>query len=123
MKNAENEDIVEKDLTAFRVTSEKLKNWSVAAWFNDWETYEELNEANDWYAEQHSRMRNFVETTEQWLSSANNKIEENLDSRSLASKLTGSSRRSKASSSKFTDRNWKKVRKAKLAVAEAREKT
>ena len=68
-------------------------------------------------------MRNFVETTEQWLSSANNKIEENLDSRSLASKLTGSSRRSKASSSKFTDRNWKKVRKAKLAVAEAREKT
>ena len=64
MENAENVDIVEKDLTAFRVTSEELKK-SVAALFNDLETDEELNVANDWYAEQLSHMSKFVETTEQ----------------------------------------------------------
>ena len=37
MENAENVDIVEKDLTAFRVTSEELKK-SVAALLNDLET-------------------------------------------------------------------------------------
>ena len=85
MENAENVDIVDKDLTAFSVTSEELKK-SVAALFNDLET-DELNVANDWYAEKLSRMSNFVETTEQWISSAKNKVEENLESRSLASKL------------------------------------
>ena len=119
MENAENVDIVEKDLTPFRVTSEELKK-SVAALFNDLETDEELNVANYWYAEQLSRMSNFVETTEQWISSAKNKIEENLESRSIASKLTGSSRRSKASSSKFSVASGRAKEKAKVAEIRAK---
>ena len=119
MKNAEKVDIVERDLTAFRVTSEELKK-SVAALFNDLETDEELKVANDWYAEQLSRMSNFVETTEQWISSAKNKIEENLESRSLASKLTGSSRRSKGSSSKFSVASGREKEKAKAAEIRAK---
>ena len=119
MENAENVDIVEKDLPAFRVTSEELKK-SVAALFNDSETDEELNVANDWYAEQLSRMSNFIETTEQWISSAKNKIEENLESRSVASKLTGSSRRSKASSSKFSAASGRAKEKAKAAEIRAK---
>ena len=119
MENVENVDIVEKDLTAFRVTPEELKK-SVAALFNDLETDEELSVANDWYAKQHSRMSNFVETTEQWISSAKNKIEENLESRSLASKLTGSSRRSKASSSKFFVASGRAKEKAKAAEIRAK---
>ena len=118
MENAENVDIVEKDLTAFRVTSEELKK-SVAALL-DLEMDEELNVANDWYAEQLSRMSNFVETTEQWISSAKNKIEENLESRSIASKLTGSSRRSKASSSKFSVASGRAKEKAKAAEIRAK---
>ena len=112
MENAENVDMQEKDLTPFGVTCEELKK-SVAALFNDLETDEELNVGNDWYAEQHSRMSNFVETPR--ISSAKNKIEENLDSRSLVSKGTGSSRRSKASSSKFSVASGRAKEKAKRA--------
>ena len=117
MENVENVDIVEKDLTAFCVTSEELKK-SVAALFNDLETDEELNVVNNWYAEQQSHMSNFVETTEQWISSTKNKIEENLESRSLAAKLTGSSRHSKASSSKFSVASGRAKEKAKAAEIE-----
>ena len=112
MKNAENVDMLEKDLTPFGVTCEELKK-SVAALFNDLETDEELNVGNDWYAEQHSRMNNFVETPR--ISSAKNKIEENLAIRSLVSKGTGSSRRSKASSSKFSVASGRAKEKAKTA--------
>ena len=58
-------------------------------------------------------MSNFVETTR--ISSAKNKIEENVDSQSLASKGTGSSRRSKASSSKFSVASGRAKEKVKAA--------
>ena len=84
-ESADNVDIVERDLAAFRVTDEEMKK-AVAALLHDLETDEELNVANDWYAEQYNRMNNFIETTERWISSAKKKIEENLDSSSTCTK-------------------------------------
>ena len=67
-----------------------------------------------------SRMSNFIETTKQWISSAKNKIKENLESCSVASKLTGSSRCSKASSSKFSVASGRAKEKAKAAEIRAK---
>ena len=45
----ENVDVVERNLTSFRITVEELKT-CVAALLNDLETEDDLNIANDWYA-------------------------------------------------------------------------
>ena len=54
------------------------------------------------------------------ISSAKNKMEENLDNRSVAVKLTGSSQRSKASSSKFSVASGRAKEKAKAAEIRAK---
>ena len=118
-ENAENVDVVENILAAFRITCEELK-LAVAALLSDLETDEELNVANDWYAEQYSRANNIIETTEQWISSAKNKIEDSLESRSTSTRHTGSSRRSKASSSKSSIASGRAKEKAKAAELKAK---
>jgi len=70
--NEENVNVVERNLTSFRVTVEEFKG-SVAALLGDLETDEELNVANDWYADQSKQINDFIEKTVRWISSAKEK--------------------------------------------------
>ena len=73
----ENVDVVERNLTAFRVTVEELRR-SVAVLLDDLEgEAERLNVANDWYAERSKQISDFIEKTVRWISSAKDVIEEN----------------------------------------------
>ena len=95
----ENVDVVERNLTAFRVIVEELRR-SVAVLLDDLEgEAEQLNIANDWYAERSKQISDFIEKTVRWISSAKDVIEESLDVRSrVSSKPTRTSHRSHASS-------------------------
>lgn len=98
-KTANMDDVnsVENELSAFRATSEELRK-VVAALMDDLENEEDVNAASDWYAKQSTEMIDFIEQAERWISSAKEKIENSLDSRSNCSNLTGSSRLTKGSS-------------------------
>ena len=95
----ENVDVVERNLIAFRVTVEELRR-SVAVLLDDLEgEAEQLNIANDWYAERSKQISDFIEKTVRWISSAKDVIEESLDVRSrVSSRPTRTSHRSHASS-------------------------
>ena len=59
----ENVDVVERNLTAFRVTVGELRR-SVAVLLDDLEgEAEQLNIANDWYAERSKQISDFIEKT------------------------------------------------------------
>ena len=73
IKNTDNVNTVESELSTFRATSEEMKK-AVATLMNDLETEEDLDVASDWYALQSSQMIDFIETTEQWISSTKEKI-------------------------------------------------
>ena len=92
-------DVVERNLTAFRVTVEEIRR-SVAVLLDYIEgEAEQLNVANDWYAEKSKQISDFIEKTVRWISSAKDVIEENLDVRSrVSSRPTRTSHRSHASS-------------------------
>ena len=62
-------DVVERNLTSFRITVEELKTCA-AALLNDLETEDDLNIANDWYAKQSEKINDFIEKTVRWISSA-----------------------------------------------------
>ena len=96
-KNTDNVNTVESELSTFR-----------AAPMNDLETDEDLDVASDWYALQSGHMIDFIETTEQWMSSAKEKILNSLDDRSECWRHSGSSRRSKASSTSIASGRRKK---------------
>ena len=93
--------VVESELSAFRATSEELRK-AVAVLMNDLVNPEDLDVANDWYAVQSSRMVDFMDRIEHWISSTKEKILNSLESRSDCSKHSGSSRRTKASSRSST---------------------
>ena len=95
----ENVDVVERNLTAFRVTVEELRR-SVAVLLDDLEgEAEQLNIANDWYAKRSKQISDFIEKTVRWISSAKDVIEESLYVRSrVSSRPTRTSHRSHASS-------------------------
>ena len=96
--NEENVDVVERNLTSFRITVEEFKR-CVAALLDDLETEEELSVANDWYAEQNEHINVFIEKVMRWISSAKETIEQNLENRSQASsKHTRTSHHSQTSS-------------------------
>ena len=82
--NEENVNVVERNLTSFRVTVEEFKG-SVAALLGDLETDEELNVANDWYADQSKQINDFIEKTVRWISSAKETIEHSLEVKSQTS--------------------------------------
>ena len=64
-------DVVERSLAAFRVTVEELTR-CVAVLLDDLEGDgdQELNVANDWYAEKSKQISDFIEKTVRWISSA-----------------------------------------------------
>ena len=115
--NEENVDVVERNLTAFRVTVDELTR-SVAALLEDLEgDGEQLSVANDWYSEKSNQISDFIEKTVRWISSAKDVIEENLEVRSRAgSRRTQASHRSHASSrsSITTSRAKEKAKAAEL---------
>ena len=80
----ENVDVVERNLTSLGITVEELKT-CVAALLNDLETEDDLNVANDWYAQQSDKINDFIEKTVRWISSAKEAIEESLETRSQVS--------------------------------------
>ena len=82
--NEENVNVVERNLTSFRVTVEEFKG-SVAALLRDLETDEELNVANDWYADQSKQINDFIEKTVRWISSAKETIEHSFEVKSQTS--------------------------------------
>ena len=79
---------------------------------NDLETEEDLDVASDWYPLQSGHMIDFIETTEQWMSSAKEKILNSLDDRSECWRHSGSSRSSKASSTSIASGRAKERVKA-----------
>ena len=116
--NEENVNVVEGNLTSFRITVEELKR-CVAALLGDLETQDELNIANDWYAEQNNQINDFVEKTLRWISAAKENIEQGLEDGSLASsRHTRSSHRSNTSSkpSIATSRAKEKAKAAELTA-------
>ena len=90
---------------------------AVATLMNDLGTEEDLDVASDWYALQSGHMIDFIETTEQWMSSAKEKIMNSLDDRSECSRRSGSSRRSKASSTSVASGRAKERAKAAELMA------
>ena len=120
--NEENVDVVERNLTAFRVTVDELTR-SVAALLEDLEgDGEQLSVANDWYSEKSNQISDFIEKTVCWISSAKEVIEENLEVRSRAgSRRTQASHRSHASSrSSITTSRAKENGKSGYVGAKAR---
>ena len=117
----ENVDVVERNLTAFRVTVEELTR-RVAALLDDLEGEgDQVNVANDWHAEKSKQISDFIEKTVRWISSAKEVIEQNLEVRSqVSSRRTRASHRSHASSrSSITSSRAKE--KAKVALLEQRQ--
>ena len=95
MTNEESVDVVERNLTSFRITVEELKT-SAAALLDDLETEDDFNVANVWYVEQSERIN---EKAIRWISSAKETIEHSLETRSQVSSVhSTTSRRSQASS-------------------------
>ena len=115
-KNTDNVNTVESELSTFRAASEEVKK-AVATLMNDLEPEEDLAVASDWYALQSGHMIDFIETTEQWMSSAKEKILNSLDDRSECSRRSGSSRRSKASSTSVASGRAKERAKAAEVMA------
>ena len=114
--NEENVNVVERNLTSFRVTVEEFKG-SVAALVGDLETDEELNVANDWYADQSKQINDFIEKIVRWISSAKETIEHSLEVKSqTSSKHSRTSHRSGTSSrpSIATSRAKEKAKAAEL---------
>ena len=114
--NEENVNVVERNLTSFRVTVEEFKG-SVAALLGDLETDEELNVANDWYADQSKQINDFIEKIVRWISSAKETIEHSLEVKSqTSSKHSRTSHRSGPSSrpSIATSRAKEKAKAAEL---------
>ena len=126
--NEEHVDVVERNLTAFRVTVDELTR-SVAALLEDLEgDGEQLSLANDWYSEKSNQVSDFIEKTVRWISSAKEVIEENLEVRSCAgSRRTHASHHSHVSSrSSITMSRAKEKAKAaelmaKVAMLEQRQ--
>jgi len=74
----ENVHVVERNLTAFRVTVEELTRY-VAVLLDDLEGEgDQLTVANDWYAEKSKQISDFIEKTVRWISSAKEVLEQNL---------------------------------------------
>ena len=115
-KTANTDDVnsVENELSAFRATSEELKK-VFAALMDDLENDEDVNAARDWYVKQSTEIIDFIEQTERWISSAKEKIENSLESRSNCSNLTGSSRLTKGSSTKSSIASGRAKERAKTA--------
>lgn len=84
---------------------------------NDLETEEDFDVASNWYALQSSHMIDFIETTEQWVSSTKEKILNSLENRSDCSRRSGSSRRSKESSTSVASGRAKERAKAAYLMA------
>ena len=120
-KTANTDDVnsVENELSAFRTTSEELKT-VVAALMDDLENDEDVNAASDCYVQQSTEMIDFIEQTERWISSATEKKENSLDSRSNCSNLTGSSRLTKGSSTKSSIASGRAKERAKTAELRAK---
>jgi len=109
-------NVVERNLTSFRVTVEEFKG-SVTVLLGDLETDEELNVANDWYADQGKQINDFIEKTICWISSAKETIEHSLEVKSqTSSKQSRTSHRSGTSSrpSIATSRAKEKAKAAEL---------
>ena len=87
----------------------------VAALTVDLGNDEDVNAASDWYVKQRTEMIDFIEQTERWISSAKEKIENSLDSRSNCSNLTGSSRITKGSSAKSSIASCRAKERGKTA--------
>ena len=116
--NEENVNVVERNLTSFRVTVEEFKG-SVTALLGDLETDEELNVANDWYADQSKQINDFIEKTIHWISSAKETIEHSLEVKSqTSSKHSPTSHHSGTSSgpSIATSRAKEKAKAAELTA-------
>ena len=121
-------DVVERNLTAFRVTVEELTR-CVAALLDDLKGEgDQVNVANNWYAEKSKQISGFIEKTVRRISSAKEVIEQNLEVRSqVSSRCTRASHRSHASSrSLITSSRAKEKAKAaelmaKVAMLEQRQ--
>ena len=84
--NEENVDIVERNLTLFRFSVEELKA-GFAAVLNDLESEENLGVANEWYVNLNGRINDFLDKTVLWISTAKEKIEHSLETRSQVGSL------------------------------------
>ena len=125
--NEENVNVVERNLTSFRVTVEEFKG-SVAALLGDLETDEELNVANDWYADQSKQINDFIEKTVRWISSAKETIEHSLEVKSqtsskhsLTSHHSGTSSRPSIATSRAKEKAKAAELMAKVAMLERRQ--
>ena len=58
----ENVDVVERNLTSFRISVEELKA-AFTALLNDIESEEDLDVANDWYINQSGKINEFLDKT------------------------------------------------------------
>ena len=77
-------DVVERNLTSFRVTVEEFTR-RVLTLLDNLETEDDLKVANDWFAKQSKQVSDFTEKTVRWISSAKEITEQNLEIRSQAS--------------------------------------
>ena len=77
----ENVDVVERNLTSFRVSVEGLKT-GFAALLSDLESEEDLDVANDWFVSQSGKINDFLDKTVLWISPAKETIEHSLETRS-----------------------------------------
>ena len=94
MTNEESVDVVERNLTSFRITVEELKT-SAAALLDDLETEADFNVANVWYVEQ----SDFIEKEKavRWIFSAKETIEHSLEHSTTSRRSQASSRSSSRS--------------------------
>ena len=113
MTNEESVDVVERNLTSFRITVEELKT-SAAALLDDLETEDDFNVANVWYVEQSEKINDFIEKAVRWISSAKETIEHSLETRSQDSSVHSTTSRRSQSSSRSSSRS--------IATSRAKEK-
>ena len=93
----ENVDVVEMNLTSFRISVEELKT-GFAALLNDLGSEKDLDVATDCYINQSGKINDFLDKPVLWISTAKETIEHSLETRSQVGSLYSTSRRLKASS-------------------------
>ena len=93
----ENVDVVQMNLTSFRISVEDLKT-GFTALLNDLGSEKDLDVATDCYINQSGKINDFLDKPVLWISTAKETIEHSLETRSQVGSLYSTSRRLKASS-------------------------
>ena len=118
----QNVDVVERNLTSFRISVEELKTGFTAR-LNDFESEEDLGVANDWYINQSGKINDFLDKTILWISTAKETIEHSLETRPQVGSIYSTSRLVSKASSSYSSRSITSSRakeKAKAAELMAR---